>query len=75
LAKTIGIVVSIGEFVGIAVAPPILGAIGDKWGLNTTMLAGVASLVLTFLLGFALRESYPKAQAKREMQMATAARS
>jgi len=72
LAKTIGVVVAIGEMVGIAVAPPILGAAGDKWGLTATMLIGVASLVLTLLLAFALRESYPKAQARRAKQMAMA---
>jgi MFS family permease len=72
LAKTIGIVVAIGELVGIAVAPPILGAVGDKWGLTTTMFTGVASLVVALLLACALRESYPKAQARRAAQTARA---
>ncbi len=60
LAKTLGAIVSIGEFVGIAVAPPILGAVGDKFGLAATMQLGAISLIVTIILILCLRESAPK---------------
>jgi MFS family permease len=60
LAKTLGVIVSIGEFVGIAIAPPLLGLCGDMYGLAATMLVGATSIVLTTLLSLALRESAPK---------------
>jgi MFS family permease len=61
IAFGVACVTGLAELAGIAVAPPILGAIGDKFGLTTTMLCGGAVLIPVLLLAsFALRETAPK---------------
>ncbi|MBP1627654.1 MAG: transporter [Holophagaceae bacterium] len=65
LAKTIGIIVAFGELFGIAVAPPIVGFVGDRFGLAAAMYVGVASLVLMTFCGLFLRESAPRVCARR----------
>ena len=58
-ALAIGTVVSIGELAGIAVAPPILGAIGDHFGLTSALFLGAACLIPVCILSFFFRETAP----------------
>jgi len=54
---TLGLAVSVG-----GIFSPVLGLIGDRWGLHTTLLAIVALLSISFLLGFWM----PATAARRE---------
>lgn len=58
-ASAVGLVASIGEIVGIAIAPTLLGAIGDSFGLTATMLVGGAALIIVILISLFLRETAP----------------
>lgn len=58
-ASTVGIVSSIGEIVGIAIAPPILGAVGDAYNLTASMTIAAFALVVLFLVNLLLRETAP----------------
>jgi FSR family fosmidomycin resistance protein-like MFS transporter len=54
---TLGIAVSVG-----GIFSPVLGIIGDRWGLHTSLVAIVALLTLSFILGFWM----PAPAARRE---------
>jgi FSR family fosmidomycin resistance protein-like MFS transporter len=58
---TLGLAVSVG-----GIFSPILGMIGDRWGLHATLLAIVALLTVSFLLGFWM----PATAARREKLLA-----
>ncbi|MBR0599814.1 MFS transporter [Sinanaerobacter chloroacetimidivorans] len=58
-ASTVGLVSSIGEIVGIAIAPPILGAIGDSYNLTMSMTVAAFALVIAFFVNLLLRETAP----------------
>ncbi|MGA3127409.1 MAG: MFS transporter [Candidatus Korobacteraceae bacterium] len=71
IASGIALVTCLAELAGIAVAPPILGAIGDKFGLSTTMLCGGAALIPVLLLSaFVLRETAPRFAAVKAQAVA-----
>jgi predicted MFS family arabinose efflux permease len=66
-ATTTAIGMAIGEFFGTAIAPRVLGSLGDMYGLRTIFLVGAVTNALAFLLTFALKETrQAKADRKRE---------
>ena len=66
IASGIALVTCLAELAGLTIGLPVLGAIGDKYGLSTTMLCGVAALISVLLLSaFVLRETAPKFTAAR----------
>lgn len=66
-ATTTAIGMAIGEFFGTAIAPRILGSLGDMYGLRTIFLVGAVTNALAFLLTFALKETLrPGLETKRE---------
>ena len=56
-ATTTAIGMAIGELFGTAIAPRILGSLGDIYGLRTIFLVGGVSTVLAFVLTFWLIET------------------
>jgi MFS transporter, ACS family, hexuronate transporter len=56
-ATTTAIGMAIGELFGTAIAPRILGSLGDMYGLRTIFLVGGVSTMLAFLITFALKET------------------
>lgn len=60
IASGVALVSCIGELVGIGAGQPVLGMVGDKFGLDHSMLLGCACLVVVFILCLVLRESAPK---------------
>jgi FSR family fosmidomycin resistance protein-like MFS transporter len=58
---TLGIAVSVG-----GIFSPVLGIIGDRWGLHASLLAIVALLTVSFVLGFWM----PAPAARRENLLA-----
>lgn len=69
-ATTIGLVTSIGETAGIAVAPPIFGAIGDRFGLDMTMTVASCALLIVLIAGVFLRETAPVVLNRRRQTIA-----
>ncbi len=66
-ATTTAIGMAIGEFFGTAIAPRVLGSLGDMYGLRTIFLVGAVTNALAFLLTFALKETrQAKPDRKRE---------
>jgi MFS transporter, ACS family, hexuronate transporter len=59
-ATTTAIGMAIGEFFGTAIAPRILGSLGDMYGLRTIFLVGGISTAIAFLITFALFETNKK---------------
>lgn len=67
-ATTTAIGMAIGEFFGTAIAPRILGSLGDTYGLRTIFLVGAVSTTLAFLITFAIKETHPaKLQGKQRL--------
>jgi predicted MFS family arabinose efflux permease len=58
-ATTTAIGMAIGEFFGTAIAPRILGSLGDRYGLKTIFLVGGISTMIAFVITFALKETRP----------------
>jgi predicted MFS family arabinose efflux permease len=56
-ATTTAIGMAIGEFFGTAIAPRILGSLGDTYGLRTIFLVGAISTLIAFFITFALAET------------------
>jgi MFS family permease len=56
-ATTTAIGMAIGEFFGTALAPRILGSLGDMYGLRTIFLVGAVTTTIAFSLTFALTET------------------
>jgi predicted MFS family arabinose efflux permease len=56
-ATTTAIGMAIGELFGTAIAPQILGSLGDTYGLRTIFLVGAISTVVAFGLTFGLTET------------------
>ena len=56
-ATTTAIGMAIGELIGTAFMPGILGSLGDMYGLRTIFLVGAVSTLAAFLLTFSLRET------------------
>jgi len=56
-ATTTAIGMAIGELIGTAFMPGILGSLGDMYGLRTIFLVGAVSTLIAFLLTFSLRET------------------
>jgi MFS transporter, ACS family, hexuronate transporter len=62
-ATTTAIGMAIGELFGTAIAPRVLGSLGDRYGLRTIFLVGAVSTTIAFLITFGLIET---GQAKLE---------
>ena len=56
-ATTTAIGMAIGELFGTAIAPRILGSLGDIYGLRTIFLVGGVSTIIAFVLTFWLIET------------------
>jgi len=56
-ATSTAIGMAIGEFFGTAIAPRILGSLGDMYGLRTIFLVGGISTTIAFLITFRLTET------------------
>jgi len=65
-ATTTAIGMAIGEFFGTAIAPRILGSLGDIYGLRTIFLVGAISSIIAFFLTFALFETRKVTQSLTE---------
>jgi predicted MFS family arabinose efflux permease len=68
-ATTTAIGMAIGEFFGTALAPSILGSLGDRYGLRTIFLVGAVTTIIAFFITFALTETY-KPELKRASKKA-----
>ena len=56
-ATTTAIGMAIGELFGTAIAPRILGSLGDMYGLKTIFLVGAITNLIAFLITFSLTET------------------
>ena len=56
------ITISLGEVVGAAITPRILGSVADAYGLNVVFFVAAGLLALTALLSLGLTETKPKAE-------------
>jgi len=65
-ASAVGLVIGLGELVGIAIAPPILGIIGDATNLTVSMVIGSFGLIAVIILSFFLKETAPGAIKRQE---------
>jgi sugar phosphate permease len=70
-ATTTAIGMAIGEFFGTAIAPRILGSLGDMYGLRTIFLVAAISTILAFFITFGLTETRQEAlsQNSDELQL------
>ena len=69
-ATATAIGMAIGELFGTAIAPRILGSLGDMYGLRTIFLVGGISTILAFLTTFALTETN-KAKVSKTQNLST----
>lgn len=69
-ATATAIGMAIGELFGTAIAPRILGSLGDSYGLKTIFLVGGISTILAFFTTFALTETN-KAKANKTQNLST----
>jgi MFS family permease len=65
LATALGIVMSVGEIAGGAIAPVIAGAASDAWGLQSAMYMSAGGAVIVVLLSFGLQETAPRVLLRR----------
>jgi len=65
-ASAIGLILGFGELVGIAVAPPLLGFLGDMFNLNISMFIGSFGLIAVIILSLFLKETAPNALKRQE---------
>jgi MFS transporter, ACS family, hexuronate transporter len=56
-ATTTAIGMAIGEFFGTAIAPQVLGSLGDRYGLRSIFLVAAISSLIAFFITFALKET------------------
>ena len=56
-ATTTAVGMAIGELFGTAIAPRILGSLGDRYGLRTIFLVGGISTLSAVFVTFGLRET------------------
>ena len=56
-ATTTAIGMAIGEFFGTAIAPRILGSLGDMYGLRTIFLVAAISTIIAFFISFGITET------------------
>nr|WP_094603107.1 hypothetical protein [Sporomusa silvacetica] len=59
-ALAVGTVSAVSELVGTLLAPPFLGLIADKFGLNIMMILAAACLIPLFLVMFFMKETAPR---------------
>jgi predicted MFS family arabinose efflux permease len=65
-ATTTAIGMAIGELFGTAIAPRVLGSLGDLYGLKIVFLVGAISTLIAFFITFALKETGKAVLEKRE---------
>jgi MFS transporter, ACS family, hexuronate transporter len=68
-ATTTAIGMAIGELFGTAIAPQILGSLGDTYGLRTIFLVGAISTVIAFGITFALTETRKQPMEEKELSL------
>lgn len=56
-ATTTAIGMAIGELIGTTIAPHILGALRDRYGLKTVFLVGAVSAIIAFFISFGITET------------------
>ncbi len=70
----IAVVTAFGQVIGIAIGQPVVGMIGDKYGLTRAMLSGTVTLLIVLLLSiFVLRETAPRFAKPKAPPLAAAA--
>jgi predicted MFS family arabinose efflux permease len=65
-ATTTAIGMAVGELFGTAIAPRVLGSLGDIYGLRIIFLVGAISTLIAFFITFALKETGGPALVNRE---------
>ncbi|SHJ51460.1 MFS transporter [Parasporobacterium paucivorans] len=69
-ATAIALVSSIGEIVGTVIAPPLLGSIGDNFGITAIVVTGGVALIIVAIVSLFLRETAPQVIARRHTDAA-----
>jgi len=71
-ATTTAIGMAIGELFGTAIAPRVLGSIGDMYGLRTIFLVATITNLIAFILTFALKETRKPKIEKQQVDQVSA---